>query len=625
VTAPDIKRPGLYEDLVGAWPAGRVLVEWDGQELLSHELLDEVQGIAAALAGRGISAGDVVGLQLPRSPRWLTTALAVWRLGAVLLPMNDQYTSEEVEAILADAGARLYLGPHRPSVANHHELAPEPGSPPTAAVADQDVAAMLYTSGTTGKPKGARITRLNLRSQVEALRSAWAITDQDVLLHTLPLFHVHGLVVAALAVLSAGGRLILAGRFDAKAVRDRLLGGDVTVFMGVPTFYHRLLELPELGPFPGVRLFTSGSAPLPAADFDRWNDRTGSPILERYGLTEGGIVLSNPLDGPRLAGTVGYPLPGVVARIDQRDEAGHGEGVGELWIQGPTVFAGYHRRPEATAAALADGWLHTGDLGRMDADGRVTIVGRRTDLVLTGGLNVYPAEVEAVLAAHPAVREVAVTGVSDPDWGERVVAALVTAEDIDLTTLRDWLRFRLAAYKVPKHLEVVASLPRNAMGKLDRIRLRRQLEAVVVRPARPDDAPRMAQGNVAMARETEGLALDPLVALAGSEAVFRDTSRGRYFVAERAGLPVGQCLVTFEWSDWRNRPVWWLQSVYVEPPWRGQGGLPGPPRPGHRRGPGQRSRRGQALRGSPQREGPEGLQRLRDGRRPLSRLRSDVR
>lgn len=350
--------------------------------------------------------------------------------------------------------------------------------------------AILYTSGTTGRPKGARLRQAHLWATIEALHVAWEWSPDDVLVHALPAFHVHGLVVAALGALRAGARQVWLPRFDPDAVPTALVDERATVFMGVPTFYVRLLQntLPDLS---HVRLFTSGSAPLPAHVHRAFRQATGHEIVERYGMTEIGIVLSNPLRGARKPGSVGLPLPGVERRIvDPVTGADRAVGeVGELLIRAPSVFEGYHLRPDATAAALVDGWMRTGDQGHLDEDGYVHLVGRRADLVLCGGLNVYPGEVEQALAEAPGVTEIAVFGVPDPDLGEVPHVAVVggiTAEE-----LLAFARRRLAPYKIPRVVHILDALPRNSMGKVRTTELRLLAGAAAPGEGSGDDAARL--------------------------------------------------------------------------------------------------------------------------------------
>jgi malonyl-CoA/methylmalonyl-CoA synthetase len=348
--------------------------------------------------------------------------------------------------------------------------------PPVAREPD-DLAALLYTSGTTGRSKGAMLTHRNLLSNAEVLTELWRFTPADVLLHALPVFHTHGLFVATNIVLLAGASMILLPGFEAGAVLDALPAA--TAMMGVPTFYTRLLDESRLtrDRVANMRLFVSGSAPLLPETHAAWAARTGHAILERYGMTETGMIASNPCDGERRPGTVGPPLPGVAVRIADPDSGAPlppGE-TGMVEVRGPNVFAGYWRMPEKTAAEFRpDGFFVTGDLGRFDADGYLSIIGRQKDLIITGGLNVYPREVEVLLDAAPGVRESAVIGVPHPDFGEAVLGVLVAEPGAvpDLDAISAGLRDRIARFKQPKALVVVEALPRNSMGKVQKAELR---------------------------------------------------------------------------------------------------------------------------------------------------------
>lgn len=478
-----------------------------GKDAVSFEdLLTRSGAFAAVLAERGVPEAACVAVQVDKCADFLALYLAILRSGRVFLPLNPTYTGEEVAYYLGDSRASLLVcQPERQ--AEMETIAGQVGTPavltlgddesgslveeairqnlgpPQAsrrsidvAPADEAPAVILYTSGTTGKPKGAVLSQSNVIAMIESLHGSWGWTSEDVLLHALPLFHIHGLFVAASVALRAGATTVLLPRFDPDVVLDWL--PRTTMFMGVPTLYHRLLRSPRLSSdlCQHIRLFVCGSAPLSVSDFDEFQARTGHTILERYGMTETGMLISNPLDGPRKGGAVGLPLPGVEARLANQEtfaDVEPGE-VGEIWVRGPNVFSGYLGRPEANVEAFVDGWFRTGDLGRADADGYYYIVGRAKDVVISGGLNVYPAEVETVLDAIDGVEESAVIGVADEDLGERVAAIIVrsrpelTPEQISAAT-----RLRLAPYKCPRRIEFVDALPRNAMGKIDKEQLRR--------------------------------------------------------------------------------------------------------------------------------------------------------
>jgi malonyl-CoA/methylmalonyl-CoA synthetase len=471
-----------------------------GQEVTYGAALAESGRLAAALASRGVSAGDRVAVRVEKSADAVLLYLACLRLGAVFVPGNPAGTAPEFEHVLRDSQPRLavvapgeeptlraVLG--RAGVPRWETLGtggegslPELARRDTPAVAlgahaPQAVAAIVYTSGTTGRPKGAMLTRDNLASNAAVLAQEWRFSGADCLLHVLPLFHVHGLFVAINTALLAGCGMRLLPRFEAAAVIAQLPGS--TVFMGVPTHYTRLLQEPGLTPAASatLRLFVSGSAPLLADTHREFHERTGHTILERYGMTETLMNTSNPYAGPRLAGSVGPPLPGVALRVTQRENgaAVAAGSIGTLEVRGPNVFAGYWADPEKTRAEFtADGWFRTGDLGRIDAQGYVWIVGRAKDLVISGGYNVYPKEVETELDAITGVLESAVFGVPHPDFGEGVTAAVVLKAGSALTeaALIEAVRGRLSAYKVPKRVLLLAELPRNAMGKVRKEALR---------------------------------------------------------------------------------------------------------------------------------------------------------
>ena len=451
---------------------------------------------AGLVASLGLGAGDVLALQAPRSPSWLALLLGAWSQGLTVLLLNPAYPPAELRFFLEDAGAaaavlpaatRAALGPGCPPGPDADALASAldaaPARAPDPAVDETAVAVLAYTSGTTGRPKGARIRHRDILGTVEALHTAWGWRADDVLVHTLPLFHIHGLFVAALGALWAGARVLLLPRFDAQAALAAVARHRGTVLMGVPTHHHRYLSLPAAAlPDTGsLRLVTSGSAPLPAARHAAFRARFGIDIVERYGMTEVGIVLSNPLGGPCLPGTVGRPLPGVHTRVVGADDQPLPPGeTGELWVSSPGLFAGYHGLPEATAAALVTAggrrWMRTGDLATIDDQGIHRIVGRAADMVISGGLNVYPSEVEAALrkVGGDQLEDVAVVGIPDEDLGEKVVAAVVLRPGA-VVRLVDWLgacRDLLAPYKLPKVLRMVGALPRNAMGKVQKHRIR---------------------------------------------------------------------------------------------------------------------------------------------------------
>lgn len=451
--------------------------------------------MGGALRDLGVGVGDRVVVQIDKSPDNVALYLACLRIGAVYLPLNTAYTAGEVGYFVDDATPTVVVA--RPDTLDEpattvnatlvHLGADGDGSfaeatdaaDPFGAVVDRsddDLAAMLYTSGTTGRSKGAMLTHANLATNAAALHDVWAFGPDDVLLHTLPIFHVHGLFVALHCAMLSGNEVIFLPRFDVGRVVDLL--SDATVMMGVPTQYTRLLADPRFtaDASPSIRLFTSGSAPMTAAVHAEFTVRTGHSIVERYGMTEAGIITSNPYQGERVPGTVGFPLPGVELRVcdDDGEPLPAGE-TGGVEIRSPGLFAGYWNLPVKTAAEHRDGgWFVTGDVGSLDEEGRLTLEGRSGDMIISGGYNVYPKEVEMVLDEVPGVDETAVVGVPHADFGEAVVAVVVrdgTADvsDDDLAAALDGV---LARFKHPKCYIDVDELPRNAMSKVQKSELR---------------------------------------------------------------------------------------------------------------------------------------------------------
>lgn len=482
----------LFAPLAGR---DRVLMTMaDGSALDGPGFLALVGRARAMLDAAGVRPGDRVAVQVAKTPQALAVYAAAVSSGAVFLPLNTAYTAPEVAYFLNDATPRVFvcdparageLGPVAAAAGaalrgldaagQGDALADAPAALAVPDRAGRDLAAILYTSGTTGRAKGAMLTQANLLSNARALADLWRFGPADVLIHALPIFHTHGLFVATHVSLLSGGAMIFLPGFDAGQVM-RLMP-QATALMGVPTFYTRLLDRPDFTRevAAGMRLFVSGSAPLLAETHAAFEARTGHRILERYGMTETGMNTSNPCDGERRAGTVGLPLPGVELRImDGGREVAQGE-VGTIEVRGPNVFAGYWRMPDKTAEDLRpDGWFVTGDLGTRDPDGYVRIVGRAKDLIISGGFNVYPVEVEEALDAQPGVKESAVVGLPHPDFGEAVFAVLVAEAGVmlDPAAVLAGLSGRLARFKQPKAAVVVAELPRNAMGKVQKAALR---------------------------------------------------------------------------------------------------------------------------------------------------------
>jgi len=485
----DQGRPADLSTPLMTLPGGQVVTYGDAERRGAQ--------LANALTAHGVRAGDRILVQVEKSPTLLLLYLACLRAGAVFLPLNTSYSDAEIAYLVADAeptvavcdpgrvnayGALPVLTADRAGNGTLGDAASAGADTfKDVEVAGSDPAALLYTSGTTGRPKGALLSHGNLTANALALHRAWGFGPDDVLLHALPLYHAHGLFVAAHCALANGTGMVFLARFDVDDVLEQL--AHCTVFMGVPTYYTRLLSDARLDRqrCSHIRLFVSGSAPLLASTHRQFEQRTGHAIVERYGMTETLMIASNPLAGERRAGTVGPALPGMVVRIVDQDTGVliPPGAVGEIEVKGPSVFGGYwHAREGSSSGFTADGFFRTGDLGVLDGDGYLHIVGRAKDLIISGGLNVYPKEVEDVLDDLDGVLESAVIGLPDPDLGERVVALVVAqpGRSLDEATLRSAARRMLAPFKLPKQIHVVNELPRNPMGKLDKAGLRRRLD-----------------------------------------------------------------------------------------------------------------------------------------------------
>ena len=479
----------------------KLALETQGATALTYaELFKRSARAANALVTLGVMPGDRVAVQIEKSTDMIVVTLACLRAGAVLLPLNMAYTLAELEYFLGDAEPVLTLcRPDRLEVIRALAQAlnlrsveslgvngdgtfaeATDAAPPefeTTPRASNDLAAILYTSGTTGRSKGAMLTHENLSSNALTLIDCWRFGPADRLIHALPVFHTHGLFVAVNVALLSGATMIFMPKFDPDAVIAAL--PDATAMMGVPTFYTRLLDHPGLdrGICANMRLFVSGSAPLLAETHSAWRERTGFAILERYGMTETNMITSNPYDGERRPGSVGFALPEVCVRIADLESGAPvqaGE-IGVIEVKGPNVFAGYWRMPEKMKQEFrADGYFITGDLARVDDDGYINIVGRAKDLVISGGFNVYPKEVETEIDAIEGVLESAVFGVPHADFGEAVTAAVVPRPGATLSEagILSALGCRLAKFKAPKQIVLVEALPRNAMGKVQKAALR---------------------------------------------------------------------------------------------------------------------------------------------------------
>lgn len=472
----------------------------DGRRVSYDELRDLVGQYANALKVLGVERGSRVCVQVEKSVANVALFLATLKVGAIYNPLNTAYTTAEMEYFFSDAEPSLVVvSPDKfetlEPVARKHGVgavetldaegngsvatiaAQQSVSAPTEPCSPDDVASIIYTSGTTGQPKGAMITHGNIASNVRALWEIWGYRPGDVLLHLLPIFHVHGLFVALGTALYNGSEMIWLPRPDIDEIMKAL--PKATVMMAVPTHYARLLERPDFNAelTRNIRLFTSGSAPLLPQIHIEFENRTGLKILERYGMTEAGMISSNPYEGERVPGTVGYPLPGVSVRITGKNgEVLPPDEVGMVEVKGPNVFKGYWRRPEKTAEEFReDGFFKTGDQGVLSSDGRLSIVGREKDMIISGGLNVYPKEVEKELDSLDCIGESAVIGVPHPDFGEGVIAVATRGdgEEMSEEDIIAILAQRLAKFKVPKRIFYIDELPRNTMGKVQKAELRR--------------------------------------------------------------------------------------------------------------------------------------------------------
>jgi malonyl-CoA/methylmalonyl-CoA synthetase len=480
-----------------ARPTQLFLKTCEGRECSYRSLVDESARFSAALAQWGAAPGDRIAVQVEKSVEAVLLYIACLTSGVVFVPINTANTANEVEHFLRDSKPRLVvLDPAKQEAVEpvarglniahvetldargegslrHQVRNVSVGARPLEQVDAGALASIIYTSGTTGRSKGAMLTRGNLASNAAVLAEAWHFSSADVLQHVLPLFHIHGLFVAINTVLASASSILLMAKSDAASTLEHMRAS--TVFMGVPTHYTRLLQQSALGreTTAGMRLFVSGSAPLLVETHEEFRRRTGHVILERYGMSETLINTSNPYEGERRAGTVGPPLKGVSIRVVAADIGG----VGGLEVKGPNVFAGYWQDEAKTRSEFtADGWFKSGDLGRIDEQGYVHIVGRAKDLVISGGYNVYPKEVESELDALAGVLESAVFGVPHPDFGEGVTAVVVaqSAASLSENEIMSAMQSRLARYKCPKRVLVIEELPRNTMGKVQKNELRKR-------------------------------------------------------------------------------------------------------------------------------------------------------
>jgi malonyl-CoA/methylmalonyl-CoA synthetase len=464
--------PAAWTERWAAAPSAPTLREPGGPWVTADELEARSRAVAGRYAVAGLRPGDRVLFSTGASVDLVVAHVAAYRAGLVVVPANTAYTEREVAHVVSDAGVRAAVvdDPDRAAwvraaagedavvVGPDIDLPDGPG-PDLDRVGPDDLAHIGYTSGTTGVPKGAALTHGNLLANSEGLERAWRWTAEDRLVLALPLFHAHGLCNGLHGTLLAGASAVLLPGFTVEAVLDSAEAETASLFFGVPTMYHRLAASGRAGELSRLRLCVSGSAALPAELHRSLQERAGVAVLERYGMTETNMLVSNPYDGERRPGTVGFPLPGVEVRL--------ADGSGEIEVRGPNVFGGYWQRPEATVDAFTgDGWFRTGDLGEHDEAGHLRIRGRAKELIITGGFNVYPREVEDVLEGHPAVSEAAVVGIPSSEWGETVVAVLVGTGDE--AAVRAHAEQLLARYKCPREYRWVDALPRNALGKVQK-------------------------------------------------------------------------------------------------------------------------------------------------------------
>ena len=444
----------------------------DNSDLNNADFLDAVKRAAATLHSHGVSTGDVVAIKLPNTVEFVVSLFAAWRLGAAVTPVNPALSPQEVRYQLADAGAKVLIADEI------HQCEPASTNPDRGN--DASLALLIYTSGTTGRPKGVMLDHANLKAMCRGVIEGFTLTRNDHSLLILPLFHVNGIVVGTLSPLLAGGRATVAGRFDPRTFFARLEQSRATYFSAVPTIYTMLCGQPDdVQPdTSSVRFAVCGAAPASVELLERFESRYGIPIIEGYGLSEGTCASAvNPLNGPRKPGTVGLPLPGQTIRIV--DQAGRpvpdGE-AGEVVIKGDNVMLGYLNRPEETAKTIVDGWLHTGDIGHLDEDGYLVLVDRAKDMIIRGGENIYPREIEVVVHQLPQIAEAAVVGRSDPTYGEVPVLYVSThpGTTVAVETIRDHIAGQLAKYKWPAEVTILDDLPKNAVGKIKKPDLRRQ-------------------------------------------------------------------------------------------------------------------------------------------------------
>ncbi|MTE13493.1 class I adenylate-forming enzyme family protein [Nocardia aurantiaca] len=458
----------------------------DGGDLNNTEFLIAVRRAASALRAHGVSAGDVVAVMLPNTADLVVILFAAWRLGAAVTPLNPSLVTSEASYQITDSGAKVLVAldrsenlPAAVTIPVHDLADAEPDAVPPSECAGDELALVIYTSGTTGRPKGVMLDHSNLNAMCGMVIDALSLSATDHCLLILPLFHVNGIVVSVLSPLLAGGRTTIAGRFDAQTFFGRLEAARATYFSAVPTIYTMLSNLPpSVRPdLSAVRFAICGAAPASVELLDSFESRYGVPIIEGYGLSEGTCASTlNPATGLRKPGTVGPPLPGQRIRIADQDGSPVTDGTpGEVWIAGPNVMRGYLNRPEDTARTVVDGWLRTGDIGRIDSDGYLVLVDRAKDMIIRGGENIYPKEIETAAYQLPQIAEAAAIGVADPLYGEQpaLYVALTAGGDLEPAEIDRHLRRSLSKYKLPRSITILDDLPKNPVGKIDKPALRR--------------------------------------------------------------------------------------------------------------------------------------------------------
>jgi acyl-CoA synthetase (AMP-forming)/AMP-acid ligase II len=482
----------LYHKMTFGWnQPNKVAIIFKEEEVTFGVLQRRIQKISLFLEEKGCRHGDIIGIQLSKSPVFLEIILAALYMGIGIVPLNDTYTESEVMFYATDAEIKMMISEIKYNDLNcilidDLELSLKSQiiefQDKKYNVKESDLAILLYTSGTTGKPKGAYLTHKNLWANIEGLHSAWHWSEDDILLHMLPLFHVHGLFVAAFGALRAQATIILERKFQVERFFECIPKYKCSIFMGVPTMYHRIIsDNRSEFDFQTIRLFTSGSAPLAVDIHKKFKQRFAISILERYGMSEVGIVLSNPYKGEKRIGSVGIPICEIECRIIDAVGKDVSEGeIGELLHRGPSVISKYFRRPEESKKSIQTGWLYSGDLAYRDKEGYFYIVGRSKDLIISGGFNVYPREIESVIRKFEGILDVAVIGIPNSEWGESVSAIVICKEEgIDEEDLRKFVSQKCSKYKRPRHYFFVQDFPRNAMGKVQKAKMRYEFASQV--------------------------------------------------------------------------------------------------------------------------------------------------